>query len=220
MRMGTFASFTDSVTQFVAAHGIYAVFGLMALDAVFPAASELVMLYGGALASGAFAGKQLGVFGTQVTTPAAAYLTIVLAGTIGYLVGSWLGWGAGRYLGRGFVERHAGAFHLGADRLARADDWFARRGHRAVFLGRLTPVMRSFVSVPAGFGQLRLLPYTLLTLAGSAVWCLAFAGIGWALGSSYLRFHRRFDLALIIAGVLLVVGVAGYFWRRRASRGL
>ena len=88
-----------------------------------------------------------------------------------------------------------------------------------MFLGRLTPVVRSFVSVPAGFGQLRLLPYTLLTLAGSAVWCLAFAGIGWALGSSYLRFHRRFDLALIIAGVVLVVGVAGYFWRRRASRG-
>ena len=81
------ASLSGSVTSFVGNHGVYAVFLLMALDAVFPAASELVMVYAGALASGAFAGQHVVLFGTQITTPFWAFMTMVLAGSIGYIAG-------------------------------------------------------------------------------------------------------------------------------------
>ena len=100
------------MTSFLAHHGVWAVFVLMAIDAVFPAASELVMLYGGALASGALT-HQLDVFGSR-TTGTGAYLAIALAGTIGYLLGSLAGWAIGFYGGRPFLERRGRWFHLDA----------------------------------------------------------------------------------------------------------
>src|SRR3954466_954820 len=116
------ASLTHSITQFVGTHGLYAIFVLMAIDAVFPAASELVMLYGGALAAGAFSGQHVTLFGQEITGKPAAYLAVVVAGTLGYLVGSWIGWLVGRYAGREFVERHPRALHLDHGRLERADE--------------------------------------------------------------------------------------------------
>src|SRR3954454_12917709 len=96
------ASLTHSITQFVGTHGLYAIFVLMAIDAVFPAASELVMLYGGALASGALT-HQLDVLGSS-QTGFKAFLAIALAGTLGYLVGAIGGWAIGFYGGRPFLE--------------------------------------------------------------------------------------------------------------------
>ncbi|HZQ66761.1 MAG TPA: DedA family protein [Gaiellaceae bacterium] len=214
------ASVTQSVTHFVAVHGVYAVFALMALDAVFPAASELVMVYGGALAAGAFSGRRLAVFGSGVGSHPAAYAAVVAAGTIGYLAGSLAGWAVGRWLGRGFVERHGTALHLGPARLARADQWLARHGRLAVFLGRLTPVVRSFVSIPAGVAGIPIGPYAALTLAGSALWCVVFAAVGWGLGSGYHRFHHAFDLVsvAIVAVVLALLAAIVGRRRRRQSR--
>src|SRR5207302_4343328 len=90
------ASLTGSVTSFVGNHGVYAVFGLMALDAVFPAASELVMVYAGALAAGAFA-SHVSLFGSRIPSGFDAYLAMALAGTIGYLLGAIVGWAIGFY---------------------------------------------------------------------------------------------------------------------------
>src|SRR5256885_12337088 len=81
----------------------------MAVDAVFPAASELVMVYAGALASGAFAGQHAILFGTKIVTPAWAYLVLSLAGTLGYLLGSIGGWAIGLYGGRPPAQRPGGA---------------------------------------------------------------------------------------------------------------
>src|SRR4051794_3228517 len=92
----------------------------MAVDAVLPAASELVMVYAGALASGAFASQHVVLFGHVIATPLWAFMTMALAGATGYLVGSWAGWGIGRYGGRSFVERHGRLLHLGPERLERA----------------------------------------------------------------------------------------------------
>src|SRR5690349_705756 len=111
----------------------------MLIDAVFPAASELVMLYGGALASGALSGKHVELFGHPLSSHLGAYLAVAAVGTVGYLVGSWIGWGIGMRAGRPFVERHAHLFHLSAAKLRRADHWFEEHGSRAVLLGRLTP---------------------------------------------------------------------------------
>jgi membrane protein DedA with SNARE-associated domain len=208
------ASISSSVTSFVGDHGVYAVFLLMAIDAVFPAASELVMVYAGALASGAFASQHVVLFGHEITSEGWAFVTMALAGTLGYLLGSIAGWWIGRYGGRPFVERHGRYFHLGEDRFERAERWFDRRDRWAVLLGRVTPVVRSFVSIPAGVFGMPFGPYTLLTIPGSAAWAFAFAAIGWAFGSNYERFHNAFDIALVAGAVLLVL----YVVARRASR--
>jgi membrane protein DedA with SNARE-associated domain len=208
------ASITGSVTTFVGDHGVYAVFLLMAIDAVFPAASELVMVYAGALASGAFATQQVVLFGHEITSEGWAFVTMALAGTLGYLVGSIVGWCIGRYGGRPFVEEHRRFFHLGGDRLERAERWFDRRDRWAVLIGRITPVVRSFVSIPAGIFEMRLAPYTVYTAIGSAIWAFAFAAIGWAFGSNYERFHSAFDIALAVGAGLVVL----YLVARRVSR--
>jgi membrane protein DedA with SNARE-associated domain len=208
------ASISGSVTNFVGDHGVYAVFLLMAIDAVFPAASELVMVYAGALASGAFASQHVVLFGHEITSDAWAFVTMALAGALGYLVGSMVGWCIGRYGGRPFVERYGRYFHLGGDRFERAERWFDRHDRSAVLLGRVTPVVRSFVSIPAGVFEMPFGPYMLLTIPGSLAWAFAFAAIGWAFGSNYERFHNAFDIALIAGAALLVL----YLVARRASR--
>jgi membrane protein DedA with SNARE-associated domain len=199
------ASLTGSVTSFVGNHGVYAVFALMALDAVFPAVSELVMVYAGALASGAFAGQHVVLFGSRITTPFWAFTTMALAGSIGYVLGSIGGWAIGRYGGRPLAERHGRLLHLGPERLARAERWFDKHDDWAVVIGRVTPVVRSFVSIPAGIFRMPLGRYTLLTIPGSVAWAFAFAGVGWAFGHNYARFHHAFDIALVAGAVLLVL---------------
>jgi membrane protein DedA with SNARE-associated domain len=212
------ASVTGSITSAIGDYGLYAVFLLMAVDAVFPAFSELVMLYAGAIASGAIAGQEVTLFGHTISSPAWAFVAMALSGTIGYTVGAVIGWAIGVYGGRPLVERRGRWLHLGPERLERAERWFERWGDAAVFLGRLTPVVRSFCSIPAGVFRMPLGRYTVLTLAGSAIWCFALAGIGYAIGSSWHNFHDSFryvDYAILA----LLVLFAGYlFWRWWSSR--
>jgi membrane protein DedA with SNARE-associated domain len=211
-------SVSGSITSAIGNHGVYAIFGLMLLDAVFPAASELVMLYAGALAAGAFAGQSVVVFGDHLHSGLPAFLGVVAAGTLGYLAGALVGWGIGAYGGRPLLERRGRWLHLGPDRMARAEHWFDRFGQAAAFVGRITPVARSFISIPAGVFRLPLGPYTLLTLAGSALWCLVFAGIGWAVGSHWHRVHEDFRFVEYAVVVLLVAALVYLVLRGRSSR--
>jgi membrane protein DedA with SNARE-associated domain len=210
------ASLSSSVTTFIRDHGLAAVFFLMLVDAVLPAASELVMVVGGALAAGAF-GASVSLFGTHISHGFWSYLAVALAGTIGYLLGSILGWAIGLYGGRPLLESHGRWFHLSPANLEKAERWFDKYEDWAVFVGRITPVIRSFVSIPAGVFRVKLGRYSVLTLAGSALWCFALAGVGWAAGSSYERFHRDFRWVeyLVVAGVL--AAVAYLIVRRRRS---
>ena len=212
------ASLTSSVTSFIGDHGLYAVFVLMAIDAVFPAASELVMLYAGALAAGAFSGQHVVLFGDRIDSHFWAYVAMSLAGTIGYTVGSLVGWGIGAYAGRPLLEERGRWFHLDRSKLERADRWFERWGAWAVFLGRLTPVVRSFISIPAGVVRMPIVPFTVLTFLGSAIWCFAIAGAGWALGSSYEHFHHDFAYAEY-AVVAIAIALVAYLVLRRVRPG-
>jgi membrane protein DedA with SNARE-associated domain len=208
------AGITSSLTSLIGDHGLYAVFVLMAVDAVLPAASELVMVYAGALAAGAFAGQHVEVFGSRISSHAWAYVAMALAGTLGYLAGSIGGWALGLYGGRPLLERRGRWFHLDSTKLGRAERWFERWDDLAVLVGRVTPVVRSFISIPAGVFRMRFWRYTVLTLIGSAIWCFALAGVGWGLGKSYESFHHDFrfaDYAVIAAIVAILV----YFIVRR-----
>jgi membrane protein DedA with SNARE-associated domain len=205
------------VTSILAHHSVLAVFVVMAIDAVFPAASELVMVYAGALASGALS-HHVFLFGHDLGSGVWPYVTMSLAGTLGYLAGAIGGWAIGFYGGRPFLERRGRWFHLTPARLERAERWFERWGDWAVLVGRVTPVARSFVSIPAGVFEARLPRYTVLTAAGNAIWCFALAGVGWALGSSWEKFHHGFrfvDYAL--AAALVVLAVYLLLRRRRSS---
>lgn len=211
------ASVTAHLTSLIGNHGVYAVFGLMALDAVFPAASELVMVYAGALAAGAFAGQNVDLFGSRIGFGFGGYLTMALAGTLGYLLGSIVGWVIGIYGGRPYLERHGRWLHLSPAKLDRAERWFDRWDDWAVLIGRVTPVARSFISIPAGVFRMPLGRYTVLTAIGSAVWAFALAGVGWAVGRSYERFHHDFGYVeyVVVAGIV----VLAVYWlvRRRRS---
>jgi membrane protein DedA with SNARE-associated domain len=209
------ASLSSSFTSAVANHGIYAVFGLMAIDALFPAASELVMLYAGAVAAGVFpAAHGVTLFGSRIGFGAGSFVALALAGTLGYFVGALIGWAIGRYGGRPLLERHGRWFHVTPERLDRAEAWFDRWGNWGVFIGRITPVIRSFVSITAGIFEMRIGPYLLLSLAGSAVWAFVFAGAGYGLGTGYRSFDHTFRYAeyAVVAGVVLLVAYLVYRW--------
>jgi membrane protein DedA with SNARE-associated domain len=208
------AGVTSSLTSLIGNHGVYAVFLLMAIDAVFPAASELVMVYAGALAAGAFAGQHVTLFGHTVASHTWAYVVMALAGAIGYLVGAVGGWAIGLYGGRPLLERHGRWFHLTPDNLDRAERWFDRWDDLAVLIGRVTPVIRSFISIPAGVFEMPFWRYTVLTAIGSALWAFAFAGIGWGAGRSYERFHHDFAYVEYAVVVVIVALLALWIYRR------
>lgn len=212
------ASITATLTDWVGHHGAYAVFLVMALDAVLPAGGELTMLYAGALAAGAIAGQHPVVFGHTLHTGLQSYVVLALAGTLGYLAGSLAGWWVGRRGGRPLVERHGRRLHLSLAKLDRAEAWFERWGAWAVFLGRLTPLVRSFISIPAGVLESPLGAYTALTLLASAIWCFGFAGAGWALGSSYDQVHHAFTYVEVLAVVVVLAAAGWWALRRRRAR--
>jgi len=190
----------------------------MVIDAVLPAASEVVMVYAGALASGAFAEQQVELFGNTIDEGLPAYVAMALAGTIGYTLGAVGGWAIGLYGGRPYLERHGRWLHLDERKLDRAERWFDRWGDWGVFLGRVTPVVRSFVSIPAGVFEARIGRYTVLTLVGSAIWCFAFAGAGYAAGESWEDFHHAFRYVEYLVAAAIVALVALLVWRHLRKR--
>jgi membrane protein DedA with SNARE-associated domain len=206
------ASFSGQVTHWIAHAGVYAVFVLMACDALLPVGGELIMLYAGVVAAGAIAGESASLFGLHLSPGVESYVVLALSGALGYLAGSIVGWVIGKRGGRALVERRGHLFHLSEDRFARAEQWFDRRGRAAVFLGRLTPLVRSFISIPAGVFRSPFPSYVVLTLLGSLIWCFGFAAAGWALGSNWESFHSSFRYvdyaavaAVAVAAVLLVL---------------
>jgi membrane protein DedA with SNARE-associated domain len=198
------------VTSFVGDHGLLAVFILMFVAALLPAASELTMVYGGALASGALAGHI-----AHFHSGFHAYLAVVVVGTLGNTGGAMLGWAIGYYGGHPLLERHGKLLHATPERIARAERWFERFGTVAVPLGFATPLVRSFVALPAGILEWPLRRLVPLAAVGCLAFSAAVAGIGWAVGSSWdTASHdlRYVDYVIVVAAVAL----AGYWlWRRR-----
>jgi membrane protein DedA with SNARE-associated domain len=212
------ASVSSSFTSQVAQHGIYAVFGLLALGAVFPAASELVALVGGAVAAGVLSDANgVSVFGVHVGSGGGAYVAVALAATIGYLVGSLVGWLIGRFGGRELLERHGRWFHVTPERLDRASSWFDRWDKPGVLIGTMTPVVRSFVAIPAGVFEMPLGLFLGLVAIGSTLWSFAFVGIGYGLGASYQRFEHDFRYVEYAIVVAIVAALAYLVYRRMSA---
>jgi membrane protein DedA with SNARE-associated domain len=219
MPAAVLASLSSQLTDAVAQQGVYAVFVLMAVDALLPVGGELIMLYAGVVAAGAISGQHATLLGASLASGTESYIVLALAGSLGYLGGALLGWGIGVRGGRALIDRHGRVLHISPRTFRRAEDWFARYGKRAVFLSRITPVVRSFISIPAGVFASPLAPYTLLTLLGSMLWCFAFAAVGWAVGDRWESFHHDFRYADYAAlALVLVLAGAALLHRRHRNR--
>lgn len=210
---------TEAITSAVGDYGLYAVFLLMLGDAILPA-NEAVLLYGGALASGAFDGSVV-IFGGVLEDGFPAYLGIALAATVGSTLGAIGGWAIGMYLGRPFIEKHGRWLRVSHADLERAERWFDRWGSWAVFFSRLTPVVRSVAPLAAGTLQMPFVRYTLITLAASAIYCFGYVAIGYAVGSEW---ERIYDLVGFLEYAVIATIVLGAAWllvrhlRRRRRR--
>lgn len=212
---------TEAVTSLIGGWGLYAVFLLSLADAILPAASELVMVYAGAVAVGALPGQRVTLFGEQVESTGWALTAMAAAGTAGYVLGSLLGWGIGVRGGRPLLERHGRMLHVTPQKLERAERWFERHGDLAVLVARVLPVIRSFISIPAGVARTPLRRYLLYTTLGSIPWYVGLAGAGAGLGTGWERFHELFryaDYAALAALPLLGAAALTLHLRRRRLR--
>ena len=191
-------------------YGYVAVFLLMlAESACIPIPSEVIMLFGGALAAGAYPGAHPALAG------------IVLAGVLGNVAGSYVAWGAGRYAGQPAVRRWGRRFGVRGHDIDRATAWFDRHGSSAVLFGRVVPVVRTFISLPAGFADMPAGRFGLFTTLGCIPWTAALGIAGYVLGANWQHIANDFHgPTYAIAGIVVValaVAVVLHFRRRRAD---
>ena len=193
------ALLTDTIIRLVSEHGYLAIFVLMLLDsACVPFPSEVTLLFGGALTSTLVvgAGQELSLVG------------VVFWAIAGTLIGSWLAYGVGYAGGRPVIDRFGRYLLIRPHEIDRAHDWFERHGEAVAAYGRLIPLVRSFVSLPAGVAAMRFWRFTLYTLAGSVIWCVGLASIGHVFGDRWREIERVIQpFAWIIAGVVVVAFV-------------
>lgn len=174
---------------------------MVAESACIPIPSELIMTFAGVLAG---AGK--------LNLP-----MVVLMGVIGNLLGAYIAWAVGRTGGRALVIRWGKYVFLRVHDLDRAERWFDQKGQAAVFVGRLLPVVRTFISLPAGVAEMAPVRFGVYTLLGSIPFIAALAGIGYAVGSNYQIYVKDVqDAGYIIAG-LIVIAIAGFVFKRSKS---
>lgn len=138
---------------------------------------------------------------------------VALAGAVGCLLGSWLAYAIGAWGGRPLIERYGKYVLISRHDLDLADRWFQRHGDITIFVGRLLPVIRTFIAFPAGVARMPIWRFCVYTFLGSLIWCALLAWIGVKLGEHWDTlgswFHR-FD-AVILAVLLVAFGL--YVWR-------
>ncbi len=204
------ASLTDPLVRFavnvVNDLGLPGVFLLMVAEsALLPIPSEGTMLFAGFnVASGDW-----------------SLWAITAVGVLGNLLGSWIAYGIG-YFGRiDLIEKHGRKLLIKPHHLKWADDWFARHGDATVFFSRLLPIIRTFISLPAGVAKMPFWRFTVFTVAGSIPWVFALGLVGREAGSRWGRWkeHLHYVDYVVVAAIVLAAAwlALRYIRRRRAS---
>ncbi len=187
--------------HFIATYGYLAVFLLMVAEsACIPVPSELIMPLGGALAAGAVAGHRLSL------------TLVIVAGVAGNVIGSYVAWAVGRWGGQAVLRRWGGRLWLREHHLEVANRWFDRYGPRAVLIGRLLPVVRTFISLPAGIAGMRPLRFGVYTTIGCIPWTAALAAAGYAVGASWQQIPNAFHAVTYVVAAIVVVALAIGVW--------
>lgn len=202
-----YASVTDFVlnpivnvaTDFISSAGYPAVFILMALEsACLPVPSEAIMLFAG------FA----------VSKGELTLVGIVAAGVLGNLIGSLVGYAIGYYGRTDLLERHK-VFHVSEERLKQAEGWFERYGDATVFFSRMLPIVRTFVSLPAGVARMPIGRFSLLTTLGSIPWVLALALLGQSVGDNWESWRHNLGYLDYVVAAAILGAVAWWLLKRR-----
>jgi membrane protein DedA with SNARE-associated domain len=201
------ASITDTVanwaTDVVRDLGLPGIFALMTAEsACIPIPSEVTMLFAG----------------FNVSQGHFTLLEVTVAGVLGNLVGSWIAYAVGYYGRAGLLEKHGRWLHVRKSSLDRADRWFERWGSWAVFFSRLLPIVRTFISLPAGAARMPFWRFTALTLLGCIPWVFLLAFIGEQVGSQWHKWKDALgyvDYAVAAAIVVGIVYLVVRWWRRR-----
>lgn len=194
--------------HFITQYGYLAVFVLMlAESACIPVPSEVIMLLGGALAAGAVAGAHPSLAG------------IIIAGVLGNVAGSYLSWAVGRYAGQAAVRRWGRRVGIREHEIDRSAAWFERHGNAAVLVGRVIPVVRTFISLPAGFAAMPPVRFGVYTTLGCIPWTAALGIAGYAIGANWQSVANGFHgPTYVIAGILVVGVAAAVIVRFRSGR--
>ncbi len=181
--------------------------------ACIPFPSEVTVGVAGALASGAVISGVRGDLNLGL---------VIVIGTAGETVGALIGYSIGRFGGRPLVNRFGRYLLLTSGDLDRAEQWFERRGEWSVLVGRVIPVIRTFIALPAGLAEMQPVKFVILTSIGSLVWVGSLAGAGYGLGGQWNRLTHGFSLAgyvLVAVAVLCIAGFIFLRWRHvRAER--
>jgi membrane protein DedA with SNARE-associated domain len=201
------ASFSDKIvepvvnvaTDFIGSAGVVAVYLLMVLEsACIPIPSEAIMLFAGFSVSKG----ELTLFG------------IVAAGVLGNLTGSWISYGLGRYGRLDLLEKNK-LIHISPKHLKWADDWFERYGAATVFFSRMLPIVRTFISLPAGVAKMPFWRFTVYTIAGCIPWVLMLALVGRSVGDNWEHWRHQLGYLDYVVLAAIVGGVIYLLIRRR-----
>jgi membrane protein DedA with SNARE-associated domain len=198
-------SIIDAITRAIGNHGFPAVLGLMTLEsACIPVPSEVIQLFAGYL----------------VSLHRMSLFAAVSAGVLGNLIGSWIAWSVGYYGGRPFIERWGRYIHVTPARLERSERWFDQHGELAVLIGRCVPLIRTFISLPAGVARMPFWRFSLFTLIGCVPWVLGLTLLGVQVGPSWERWRHRLEYLDYIVVAAIVIGIVYLVIRARRRRGI
>jgi len=200
----------NETAHFVREAGLPGIFALMAISsACIPIPSEVVML---------FAGFAVADPGQSASQHHLTMFGVVLAGVLGTMVGSWAAYGVGRGGRLELFERHGAWLHVGPAQIERADRAFQRYGESIVLFGRLIPLIRAFVSLPAGVARMPFGRFTVFSLIGTIPWVLGLALAGQALGSDWTSVRKGFEYVDYAILALVVCAIVYAVVRRRRAR--
>lgn len=194
---------TNFIINTISTLGYSGVAVLMAIEsAAIPLPSEVIMPFSGFLVS-------QGRFGLW---------EIALAGAVGSVLGSWVTYWLGKYGGRPLVRRYGKYMLITEHDLNLADIFFAKYGIWATFFGRVLPVIRTYISIPAGISKVRFWPFTFACLVGSYLWSLFLGFIGMKLGENWESLRGYFHQMDVVIMILIVVGAAWWIHRHIKNR--
>lgn len=190
--------------------GYPGIFLLMVLEGVLvPIPSEVIMAFGGYLVYSGGLPAELGI---------PALVVLVIAGSVGNMVGAYLAYLLGDYGGIPLIARYGRYVMMDQKSIEKTHTWFLRYGPSSVFLTRLVPVFRTFISIPAGIAKMNRTYFLLLTLAGAIIWDSILVYLGYHLGQyweSIIDFFNKFtDLALVALAIIVV----GWVWTKMSKR--
>ncbi len=192
------------VAQTILVLGYPGIAFLMMLESIIlPLPSEAILPFAGYLAS----------------TGLLDFWLVVVAATVGSLVGSYASYTFGRYGGRPFLREYGRYLFVHKRHLALAQRWFSRYGERVVFFGRLLPVVRHFISIPAGIARMRTRMFLMYTAMGAFVWNLILTGTGFLLAEQWERIAEYtvpLEIALVVIVFFSLVWYVGRAIERRA----